>query len=250
LTFRFLTITDYFQLICFTAQSNKNDLPPPLRWVEPSINMLYLEAVSSFLFGNYYSCIINTSALLEHTLRLAVLSPDKNGLYRKLSNRQINKYQSISDLLNAPNINTLIPDSKDKDWWAKIGKDIRNKSAHYLIPILLKRYTTKHYHPEHYVLTNYDGTPKDDNGLLHDWGSFFHKSNYFISQRFLNESYDQLTKLISNTKWQPDLSWWESQKDWYDSFFSYEWTSEKMSESIEKMFVTFPLEKSSLSDEE
>ncbi|UKK99472.1 hypothetical protein [Brevibacillus brevis] len=248
MSFKVYRLTDYFQLLTHTAETNKHKLPPPLPWIEPSVNMLYLEAASSFLFGNYYSAIISTSTLLEHTLRVAVLSPDQNGLKRKLSKTKLNKYQSISELLKAPNINQLIPHQDDQDWWDKIGRDLRNKVAHYLIPTLLKRYTTKDYHPEHYVITNDDGSPKG-NDLLHDWGSFYHRSDYYISERFLSESYDQLSKLIANTQWQADTSWWISQKDWYDEFFSYDWTHDKMQDSLRTLYTTMNFE-DSLSNKE
>ncbi|OAB42102.1 hypothetical protein [Paenibacillus antarcticus] len=90
------TNQDYFNITADIAKDVFRELPKPLPWIEPSINMLYLNSASSLIFGNFYASIICCSTLLEHTLRLAVLDPVNNGLERKLSNSQLNKYQSIS----------------------------------------------------------------------------------------------------------------------------------------------------------
>ncbi|MCU6793222.1 hypothetical protein OB236_13955 [Paenibacillus sp. WQ 127069] len=172
---------------------------------------------------------------MEHTLRLAVLDPINNGLQRKLSDTQLNKYQSISALLKAPNINLIIPDPKDRDWWVQVASRLRNKSTHFIIPTLLKLFTGKDYHPSDYILTNDDGTPKHD--LLHDWGSFFHKSDNYIAIRFFNESSEQLQKIITNTQWKSDLTWWKSQEEYYNMFFNFKWNIESMKESLNNMYV-------------
>ncbi|EGG37949.1 hypothetical protein [Paenibacillus sp. HGF5] len=233
--FMIRTNQDYFNITAEIASLTFKELPEPLPWIEPSINMLYLNSASSLIFGNYYASIICCSTLLEHTLRLAILDPNNNGLQRKLSNSQLNKYQSISDLLKAPNINSIIPDTQDMDWWIQIASKLRNKSAHYIIPTLLKLFTGKDYHPDNYILTNEDGTPKYD--LLHDWGSFFHKSDYYIAIRFFNESTMQLKKIINNTTWESDLSWWKSQADQYNMFFTFNWNINSMKESLSNMYI-------------
>jgi hypothetical protein len=225
---------DYFNIIADNSVQLFKELPKPLPWIEPSINMLYLNAASSLVMSNFYGSIICCSTLLEHTLRLAVLDPDKNGLQRKLSKTKLDKYQSISALLQAPNISSVIPSQKDIDWWENIASKLRNKSAHYLLPTLLKLFTGKEYAPDNYVLTNDDGTPKHD--LLHDWGSFFHKTDYHIAIRFFKESTEQLHKIINNTKWEPDLSWWESQHNYYNMFFEYQWNVDNMKNSLEIMY--------------
>ncbi|MEK5645434.1 hypothetical protein BK138_32890 [Paenibacillus rhizosphaerae] len=225
---------DYFNIMADNAVQLIKELPEPLPWVEPSINMLYLNAASSLVMGNFYGSIICSSTLLEHTLRLAVLNPDSNGLKRQLSKSKLDKYQSISALLKAPNISNIIPNQDDIDWWENVASKLRNKSAHYLIPTLLKLFTGKDYAPENYVLTNDDGTPQHD--LLHDWGSFFHKTDYHIAIRFFKESTDQLQKIINNTQWESDLSWWESQADHYNMFFEYQWTIDNMKNSLNIMY--------------
>ncbi|WP_405155824.1 hypothetical protein [Paenibacillus sp. FSL K6-0108] len=225
---------DYFNIMAGEAVRLFKELPVPLPWIEPSINMLYLNAASSLVTGNFYASIICSSTLLEHTLRMAILNPDTNGLKRQISNTQLDKYQSIKALLNAPNISNIIPEQIDIEWWESVASKLRNKSAHYLIPTLLKIFTTKEYSPEHYVLTKDDGTPQ--NPLLHDWGSFFHKTDYYIAIRFFKESTDQLQKIINNTQWESDLSWWKSQAEYYNMFFEYQWTIDNMKNSLNVMY--------------
>lgn len=229
--------SDYFHFMSGNAVQLFEELPAPLPWIEPSINMLYLNAASSFVTGNFYASIICSSMLLEHTLRMAILNPASNGLKRKISNTQLDKYQSISALLKAPNISTIIPEQSDIDWWKNVAGKLRNKSAHYLIPTLLKIFTTEDYAPENYVLTREDGKPEHD--LLHDWGSFFHKTDYHIAIRFFKESTEQLQKIIDNTEWESDLSWWESQSEYYNMFFEYQWTIDNMKNSLDTMYRDF-----------
>lgn len=107
------TNPDYFNIMAGEAVQLFKELPAPLPWIEPSINMLYLNAASSLVTGNFYASIICSSTLLEHTLRMAILNPDSNGLKRQISNTQLDKYQSIKALLNAPNISNIIPEQND-----------------------------------------------------------------------------------------------------------------------------------------
>lgn len=45
--------------------------------------------------------------------------------------------------------------------------------------------------------------------------------------------------MIANTKWQGDESWWISLKEQYESFFSYEWSIEKLKYSFENATKNF-----------
>ncbi|TKD69397.1 hypothetical protein [Pseudalkalibacillus hwajinpoensis] len=234
------TNQDYFNNVSENAARTFTELPDPLPWIEPSINMLYLNAASSILFENYFAAISTTGITLEHVLRLAILEPDLNGLKREMSNNQLNKYQSITSLLDAPNVRSIIPSKDDFEWWESIGKQMRNKSAHYLVPVLLKKFTKEDYHPG-YVLTKEDGEPLDP--ILHDWGSFFHKSDKIIALKFFQEATSQLKNIISNTNWVSDESWWKSQKVQYDMFFNYNWSLENMKQSLENMYINFPRRK-------
>lgn len=228
---------DYFNVICADAAYLAAKLPEPLPWIEPSINMLYLNAASSLVLGNFFCSIVATCTLLEHTLRLAVLDPVHTGLRREITVKQLDKYESISKLLKAQElqmeISKLIPIDADREWWKETAVTLRNKSAHYLLPVLLKRFATKAYLPEGFELTREDGSPIHE--LAHDWGAFFHRAGGFIAVRFFIEAAEQVKKLIANTDWKPDRSWWESQEWRYNSFFEFNWTVENMSLSLKKI---------------
>ncbi|CDG36257.1 hypothetical protein CTHBC1_1617 [Acetivibrio thermocellus BC1] len=82
---------EFFKTTCKNAAQNFKDLPEPLPWIEPSINMIYLESITSFLFGNYFSSIVSMSILLEHVLRLAICDKENSGLNRNISIKQLDK---------------------------------------------------------------------------------------------------------------------------------------------------------------
>ncbi len=93
---------------------------------------------------------------------------------------------------------------------------------------LLKKFGTRDYLGEYFL----DSTDTDPPG---QWGFVWHRFSKKVSQKFLLESTEQMNIIINNTKWQPDLSWWKSQKDEYESFFSFKWDLESMIESINKV---------------
>ncbi|OAB42101.1 hypothetical protein PBAT_20480 [Paenibacillus antarcticus] len=84
-------------------------------------------------------------------------------------------------------------------------------------------------------MTNDDGSPKHD--LLHDWGSFFHKSDYYIAIQFYTESTEQILKIISNTTWKSDLTYWKNQEKQYNMFFDFTWNIDSMKDSLNNMYV-------------
>ena len=55
---------DFYNYVMEEAVDNYKNIPKPLPWIEPSINMPYLEIVSSFIFGQYFSSILTTGILL------------------------------------------------------------------------------------------------------------------------------------------------------------------------------------------
>lgn len=234
---------DYFNHMSARASSNFKEIPEPLEWIEPSINMLYLNTVSSFVLGNYFASILTMGVLLEHILRLAVVESEKNGLERNVSTKELDKIGTISALIVEAHKQGFISD-EEKPWWNEIAKIIRNKSAHYLLPLLLRDFTREEYegdkkvrdsyHPDYYKFTDKDGKPSDS--IVHDWGSFFHKSDYFISAAFILDSTEHLKQVISRTSWKSDLSWWKSQKSEYDMFFKYSWKHNDMKASLEKYY--------------
>lgn len=236
---------DFFNNVCESAVSHFKELPEPLPWIEPSINMLYLNCVSSFVFNNYFSSIILMGILLEHILRLAIYDKDNTGLGRELDINTLDKLGTISKLIEKAKLDNLI-ESQDLPWWDKVAKIMRNKSAHYLLPVLLKDFTRDEYikeekvregyHPEYYKLTRKDGEPKAH--LLHDWGSFFHKSDYYISRVFIIEGTEKIKLIIKKTNWAPDRRWWKSQEEYYNMFFEFKWDIDNMKNSLNSMYST------------
>ena len=66
-------------------------LPKALPWIEPSINCLHQESVSSLMVGNVECAIISMCSLMEHVLRLAIVNKNECGLHRPESMSQIDK---------------------------------------------------------------------------------------------------------------------------------------------------------------
>lgn len=235
---------DYFNHSCYYASETFGELPPKLEWIEPSINMLYLEALSSYIFGNYFSSIISMGILLEHVLRLAIYDKKSTSLNRRISPQQLDNIGMLSKLIEKANEDGLITE-EEIPWWKFVAKVIRNKSAHYILPRLLRDFTRHSYegeevvkdkyHPKHYKFTHADGTP--ESSIMHDWGAFYHKSNKYICKTFLQDSYVAIKSIIDKTEWEPDRSWWKSQENLYNMFFEYSWKFEDMPFSIDKYFT-------------
>lgn len=233
--------SDFFDSTCYGAARRFDELPEPLEWLEPSINMLYLNSVSSFIFGNFFSSIISMGILLEHILRLAIYDKGHTGLKHKIPINKLDELGTISALIDRAEKEGII-EKTDVAWWNKVGKVLRNKSAHFIIPVILREFSKEKYsgdekiregyHPKHYFLTEEDGSPKHD--FYHDFGSFFHKSDYFINRAFINDSTEKINKVIAKTNWQPNRDYWKMQEYSYNLFFEFEWDYEKMKESLEK----------------
>lgn len=221
--------------------SNMNEsfdmLPSPLPWIEPSINCLHLESALSLMVGNAECCILSTCALLEHTLRLALINKDECGLHRPESIAQIDKYQSLSAIVSVAS-GTDIFKKCDEKWWRAVATQIRNKSAHYLLPTIMKN-CANDPNLKHYI--NVYEFPENNsdwyyNKYITDWGSFYHRAGWSIAAHLLKDATEQLKIVIGNTNWSGDESWWESQKWHYDSFFSYDWNVENVKKSFENTY--------------
>ena len=117
---------------------NAQKIPEPLPWIDPSINCLYKEAVLSFMVGNYDSALTDLCLLLEHVLRAAILNDKDSGMQRTDTVSQLSKYGSLSEAIKEAE-NTHLMDGCDIEWWNAVARVIRNKSAHYVLPVLLKR---------------------------------------------------------------------------------------------------------------
>ncbi len=219
----------FYQLV-----NNANNLPEPLPWIDPSINCLYQEAVLSYLVGNYQSALSDLCMLMEHVPRAALLNSEHSGMARKDSKKQLDKYRSLKIVIEEAEKVGLM-NGCDVDWWKAVTKAIRNKAAHYILPVLLKKcaeegplkkYINKYELPEN----NY---PDWYETHLINWGSFYHGAGEDFVTKFIVDVTKELKIVISNTKWNGDESWWISLKNAYDSFFQYDWTLEKLKYSIE-----------------
>ncbi|MBQ2887251.1 MAG: hypothetical protein IJE43_26360 [Alphaproteobacteria bacterium] len=215
---------DTFNRSSVQAIDRFHEMPPPLPWIEPGINMIYLEAVSSYVYGNDLGAILLTGGLLEHVLRLAILEKDKCGTKRQITTKTLDKLQSLRNCIDQ---NDGLIDDEDLDWWKNIANILRNKSAHLLIPKLYEIFNDKkgkYYAPSYYI-------PRDN---ANDFAIFFHRVGQYIAKNFIIDATQMLKKVISKTNWYSDESWWISQKYQYDEFFSYDWSLENMRISLDK----------------
>jgi len=243
-TFRLYRSPDAFSALCQMAESRAKALPSPLPWIEPSINMLYLECILSYIIGNEFSSIITMSTLLEHVLRLALLDKNNTGLTRSLSQGKLDEISSIGQAIERATKEELI-EPQDRSWWNSVAKIIRNKSAHYIIPKLIKEFTrTKYdaengdrdrYTPPYYRITDDSGEPQSK--FCHDWGMFFHKVGFFIARTYIVDGTEQLKRIVAKTSWKPDRSYWAAQEAHYNVFFSFSWDVEDMKKSLRNMCV-------------
>ena len=210
-------VTDAGGELLANMSSSFSCLPKALPWIEPSINCLHQESVSSLMVGNVECAIISMCSLMEHVLRLAIVNKNECGLHRPESMSQI---------------------ECDEDWWRAISKNIRNKSAHYLLPTILRNCAAepklKHY------IRDYDLPENNDQWYyeqyITDWGAFYHRAGWTLAVNFLNDATEQLRIAINNTSWVGDESWWISLKHSYDAFFSYEWTVDNVKRSFEEAY--------------
>ena len=211
-------------------------LPKALPWIEPSINCLHQESVLSLMVGNVECAILSMCSLMEHVLRLALVNKNECGLNRPESMSQIDKYSSLSNIIAEASGKDVFSGC-DEDWWKAVAKNIRNKSAHYLLPTILRNCALdpklKHY------IREYD-LPENNSELYYeqyvtDWGAFYHRSGWILAVNFLNYATEQLRIVINNTSWTGDTSWWISMKRHYDMFFSYDWTVDNIKESFENV---------------
>lgn len=233
-------INDFGSAMLATIVRNSKSLPSPLPWIEPSINNLHLESVYSFLVGNCECAIISTSSLLEHVLRLAVINKEECGLHRPESITQIDKFKSLSEVINEASEKEIFKGCDEK-WWRSVSINIRNKSAHYLLPTLLRKcaadpnlekYICEYEKPNYSDQSYYEK-------YITDWGSFYHKAGMYLAEGFLHDATEQIRIVILNTNWVGDTSWWISQKSEYEHFFSYDWSVDNIRNSFANACTPF-----------
>ena len=233
-------VTDYAGHLFHHLAHNSEKMPSALPWIEPSINCLHMESVNSFLVGNYECSIMAMCALLEHTLRLAVINKDECGLVRPESVQQIDKYNSLVNIIDEAVQNPVF-NGCDENWWRAITKNIRNKSAHYLLPIILRNCASDPILKDY--ISEYDLPEKNERSYFDRYitesGAFDHSSGGYLAEKFINDSTEQLRIIISNTNWNGDTSWWISEKEQYESFFNYKWSTENIKESFAMAYSSF-----------
>lgn len=211
-----------------------DELPKALPWIEPSINCLHQESVLSLMVGNSECAILSMCALMEHVLRLALVNKNECGLNRLESMAKIDQFDSLSKIVAEASGKDVFAGC-DEDWWKAVARNIRNKSAHYLLPTILrncakepklKKYISQYELPENNDQWYYKQ-------YITDWGAFYHSAGRRLAVEFLNDATEQLRIVIANTNWHGDKSWWESLKQEYEWFFSYEWSIENIKHSFE-----------------
>ena len=216
------------------------DLPKALPWVEPSINCLHKESVLSFMVGNVECAILSMCSLMEHVLRLAVINKEECGLQRPESISQIDKYNSLTAIIDAASGQDVF-NGCDEEWWRAVSKNIRNKSAHYLLPTILRNCATepklKHYINDYELPENNDEWYYER--YITDWGAFYHSAGWNLAVNFLNDATEDIRIIINNTNWVGDESWWLSMKEAYEAFFEYEWSVDNVKRSFEDAYKEF-----------
>lgn len=230
-------IKDYGGRLLANMHLAFDKLPKALPWIEPSINCLHQESVLSLLVGNYECAIISMCSLMEHVLRLALVNKEECGLKRPESMTQIDKYNNLTNVIGAASGKDIFQGC-DEAWWNAVAQIIRNKSAHYLLPTILrkcasnpelKKYISEYDLPENNMADYYEK-------YITDWGAFYHEAGYNLAVGFLTDATEQLRIVISNTNWTGDESWWISMKRNYELFFSYEWSVDNVKTSFENVY--------------
>lgn len=230
-------VTDAGGALLANMHSTFDRLPKALPWIEPSINCLHQESVLSLMVGNYECAIISMCSLLEHVLRLAIVNKDECGLRRPETITQIDRFNSLAKVIDAA-VGKDVFSGCDEAWWRAVSTNIRNKSAHYLLPTILRNCagdsSLKKYIRDVELPENNDEWYY--NRYITDWGAFYHSAGHRLAVGFLDDATEQLRIVIGNTNWVGDESWWISMKHSYDNFFSYDWTVENIKHSFEEVY--------------
>jgi hypothetical protein len=217
------------------AEKRFLEVNKPLPWIEPSINMIHLDVVRSFVFGSALASIGCATYLLEHSLRMAICDPIESGSQRLLPTSSIFN-DTWNELLTnerySANRDRVIPDDDDKSWWDIVRKAVRNKVNHVDIPAVFRIANELHFEYDY----AYSGSMSWDTTNPHSWGLFWHRYGDKLASDFINQSTKQVLKLINNTEWNSDVSWWESQKNEYDMFFMESWNFESLKKSLDKVY--------------
>lgn len=221
---------DFLKHILDDARYKARMIPPPLPWVEPSINMPHLQACVAYIFGSPLGAMMTMGALLEHALRLAVIDTLKGfqgameqNLWQKYAHFSVagflnggDKKKPDSNLISA--VNKIIP-PEDSDWWRDVVERIRNKVTYLDYPMMNTGVGQDEAYMGLYTIPDRGWAFKS----RHEWGFVFHRFDESVAAKFLNDATEKLKRVIENMKWQPNITGWISQKWEYDSFFAFEW---------------------------
>ncbi len=228
-----------FSIISLHTERRFLEVKKPLPWIEPSINMIHLDAVRSFVFGSSLASIGCATYLLEHSLRMAVWDPIESGSRRAKPSKNIFD-ESLGVLLTAEkysnNLKRVIPNGTDLLWWKAVTKAVRNKVNHVDIPAIFR--IAKELQLEYdYAYSGLDGLHSWNAQDPHSWGMFWHRFGDKLASDFIVQVTNQVLKLINHTEWKPDESWWISQKNEYERFFQENWDFEALQKSLNKVYA-------------
>lgn len=231
-----------FSVISMATEKRFLEVKKPLPWIEPSINMIHLDAVKSFVFGSPLASIGCATYLMEHSLRMAIWDPIESGVSRKKISKKLFDETLGTLLLDAKhshNLKIVIPNADDLMWWKSVTKAVRNKVNHVDIPAIFRIAKELQFEYD-YAYSGFYGSKSWDVEDPHSWGMFWHRFGEKLASDFIVQVTDQVFKLIKNTKWKPDESWWESQKYEYDGFFQESWDFESLQRSLSRVYGDVP----------
>jgi hypothetical protein len=220
------------------AEKKFLEVNKPLPWIEPSINMIHLDAVRSFVLGSSLASIGCTTYLLEHTLRMAIWDPINAGSLRIKPTKDILE-ATFGQLLEYPQytyaLNKVIPKPSELDWWKDVKKAVRNKVNHVDIPAVFRIAKELKFNYD-YAYSGLEGPSSWDTENPHTWGLFWHRYGEKIASDFITQATDHVLKLFDNTTWKSDESWWISQKFEYDAFFQENWEFNSLKKSLNEAY--------------
>ncbi|MCP4143507.1 MAG: hypothetical protein GY755_25015 [Chloroflexi bacterium] len=227
-----------FSKICMAIEKRFSEVSKPLPWIEPSINMIHLDTVRSYIFGSPLASIGCATYLLEHSLRMAIWDPIESGSQRTIPSKKIFKEtlgKLLADQKYTNNLNLIVPDAADLLWWKEVTKAVRNKVNHVDVPAIFRIAKALQLEND-YAYFEYDNPNSWNIDDPHSWGMFWHRYGDKLASDFIVQVTNQVFKLICNTKWKSDESWWISQKHEYEGFFQESWDFESLQRSINKVY--------------
>ncbi|NOK62953.1 MAG: hypothetical protein GFH27_549293n350 [Chloroflexi bacterium AL-W] len=143
------------------------------------------------------------------------------------------------DAQKYPNLNIVLPDATDLAWWKSVTKAVRNKVNHVDVPAIFRIAKELQFEND-YAYSGFDSSNYWCAEDPHSWGMFWHRFGEKLASDFIVQVTDQVFKVIKNTKWKPDESWWIAQKHEYDGFFQEIWDFESLQKSLNQVYGDAP----------